>query len=379
MINLMENTTNAQENSAQDIPRQKVTFDKFTQDGFQKDVNRRVDEFFHSNNISKHANSQMILKTAWILIGWLGTYLLIMSNLISPPGMLALALAHGFFTAMIGLNISHDAIHGSYTKCPKKNKKLGLSFNFIGVNDYVWNISHNIVHHTYTNIPEHDEDIEQIGILRLQPNQELKKIHRFQYIYAFFLYSLSTFFWVLLKDYKKFFQHQLGGHYRKTFPKKEMFRLFFYKALYYFLFLVLPILVLDIAWYWVVFGFVMSHLLEGFLVSVIFMLAHIVEDTEFPEPCKEGKMNMPWADLQLHTTSNFAINNRVVNYLFGGLNFQVEHHLFPKVCHIHYPKIAQIVKQTAKDHNLPYLEQETFFGAIGSHVRFLKKYGTAQA
>jgi linoleoyl-CoA desaturase len=225
--------------SQKDTPKQKIIFDRLTQDSFQKDVSSRVDDFFKSKKISKNANSEMVFKTVWILAGWIATYGLIISNLFAPWLMFLLALAHGFFTAMIGLNVSHDAIHGSYTKCPKRNKKLGLSFNFIGVNDYVWTISHNIVHHTYTNIPEHDEDIEQVPILRLQPNQELWKIHRFQYIYAFFLYSLSTFFWVLIKDYKKFFQRQLGGYFRKTFPKKEIFRLFAYKAFYYFMFLVL--------------------------------------------------------------------------------------------------------------------------------------------
>lgn len=363
---------------SKDKPRQKVIFDKLTQECFQKDVNARVDAFFRSKKISKNANGEMVFKTVWVLTGWIATYVLILSNLFAPWAMLLMALAHGFFTAMIGLNVSHDAIHGSYAKCPKKNKRLGLSFNFIGVNDYVWTISHNIVHHTYTNIPNHDEDIEQVPILRLQPNQELWKIHKFQYIYAFFLYSLSTFFWVLIKDYKKFFQHQLGGHFRKSFPKKEMFRLFAYKAFYYFMFLALPIMVIDLAWYWVIFGFIASHLLEGFTVAVIFMLAHIIEGTSFPEPEENGKLNMPWADLQMHTTANFAIKNRVVNYLFGGLNFQIEHHLFPKVCHVHYPKISQIVKETAKDHNLPYIEHQTFFGAIGSHIRFLKKYGREQ-
>lgn len=362
-----------------DKPRQKVIFDKLTQDSFQKDVSARVDDFFQSKKISKTANGEMVFKTVWILTGWIATYAMIMSNLFAPWVMLLFALGHGFFTAMIGLNVAHDAIHGSYTKSPKKNKRLGLSFNFIGVNDYVWNISHNIVHHTYTNIPEHDEDIEQVPILRLQPNQDLWKIHRFQYIYAFFLYSLSTFFWVLIKDYKKFFQHQLGGHFRKSFPKKEMVRLFAYKAFYYFMFLAVPILVLDLAWYWILVGFLASHLLEGFTVAVIFMLAHIIEGTKFPEPGEDGKVNMPWADLQMHTTANFAIKNKVVNYLFGGLNFQIEHHLFPKVCHVHYPEIAQIVKSTAKEHNLPYIEHETFFGAIASHIRFLKKYGTEQA
>ncbi|WP_082793947.1 fatty acid desaturase family protein [Roseivirga seohaensis] len=355
---------------------QKVIFDKFTQDGFQKDVIQRVDQYFTSNNISKTANSQMVFKTIWILIGWIATYALVISGLISPIGMFFLALAHGFFSAMIGLNIAHDAIHGSYTKNQKLNERLGLTFNFMGANDYVWKISHNLVHHTYTNIPDHDGDIDQPPILRLQPNQDLWWVHRFQHIYAYFLYSLATVSWVFVKDYVKFFQHQLGGHYRKTFPRKEIFRLFFYKALYYTVFLVIPIIVIDLPWYWVVFGFIAGHLLEGFTVAVIFMLAHIIEGTSFPEPKKDGKIGMPWADLQMHTTANFAIKNKVVNYLFGGLNFQIEHHLFPKICHVHYPKIAQIVKETAKEHDLPYVEHETFFGAVASHTRFLKQFGT---
>jgi linoleoyl-CoA desaturase len=368
--------TEKQTTSKLHAPLKKVIFKKLTLDGFQKDVNNRVDQYFSSNNISKSANASMVIKTIWIIIGWVATYAFIISGLVSPLGMLGLALVHGFFSAMIGLNIAHDAIHGSYTKNPKLNHILGLSFNFMGANDYVWKISHNLVHHTYTNIPDHDGDIEQPAILRLQPNQDLWWVHRFQHVYAYFLYSLATLSWVLLKDYKKFFQHQLGGHYRKDFPKKEIVRLFFYKALYYTIFLVIPIVVIDLPWYWIVFGFVASHLLEGFTVAVIFMLAHIIEGTSFPEPAENGHVDMPWADLQMHTTANFAIKNKVVNYLFGGLNFQVEHHLFPKVCHVHYPQIAQIVKETAKDHNLPYIEHETFFGAIASHTRFLKQFGT---
>jgi linoleoyl-CoA desaturase len=209
----------------------------------------------------------------------------------------------------------------------------------------------------------------------MEPTQELKPIHRYQHIYAFFLYGLASLSWVFIKDYVKFFQHQLGGHYRKTFPRKEIFRLFIYKAIYYTLFLVIPLLVVELPWYWIIFGFLAAHFLEGFTLAIIFMLAHIIEGTSFPEPGPDGKVNMPWADMQMHTTANFAIKNPVVNYLFGGLNFQVEHHLFPKVCHIHYSKISKIVKQTAKDHNLPYLEYKTFFGAIASHTRLLRQFG----
>ncbi len=372
----MNTVVEKQEYFREKIPFQKVTFEKLQVKSFQKDVMDRVDQYFKTNNISKNANSEMVLKTILILSGWMGTYFLILSNMISPVGMLLLALFHGFFTAMIGLNIGHDAIHGSYTKNSKLNKRIGIFFNLVGANDYVWSISHNIVHHTYTNIPHHDEDLNQPPILRMEPTQKLWWIHRFQHIYAFALYCFASISWVFVKDYVKFFQHQLGGHYRKTFPRNEMFRLFFYKAIYYTMFLVIPLLVIELPWYWILMGFVLAHFVEGFTMAVIFMLAHVVEGTAFPEP-KEGRIDMPWADFQMYTTADFAIKNPVVNYLFGGLNFQVEHHLFPKVCHVHYPKIAPIVKQTAKDHGLPYLEHETFFGAIASHTRVLKKFGSA--
>jgi linoleoyl-CoA desaturase len=355
--------------------RHQISFAKPSSGSFYRDVTKRVDEYFKQRNISRNANAEMILKTVLILIGWVSTYLLILSGWISPPGMLTLALLHGFFAAMIGLNIAHDAIHGSYAKRPITNKRIGLMFNIVGANDYVWDISHNKVHHTYTNIPHHDEDINQPAILRMEHSQKLRWIHRYQHIYAFFLYGFASLSWVLVKDYVKFFQHQLGAHYRETFPTKEIVRLFSYKALYYALFLVVPFLVIDLAWYWILLGFVAAHFVEGLVLAVIFMLAHVVEGTSFPEPDENGEIDIPWAELQMITTSNFAIKNRLINYLFGGLNFQVEHHLFPKVCHVHYPKISKIVEQTAKDHNLPYLQHETFFGAIASHRRILREMG----
>ncbi len=356
--------------------KNKVTFGKSRLGSFQKDVNARVNEYFASRNISKNCNSEMVIKTVLMITGWALTYLLIITNAFAPWILFILALLHGFFTAMIGLNVGHDAIHGSYFKNRFSNKLLGLSFNIIGANDYVWNISHNIVHHTYTNIPHHDEDLNQPSILRIEPSQERKSFHRFQHIYAFFLYGLSSLSWVFIKDYKKFFQHQLGGHYRETFPRIEIIRLFVYKAFYYIVFLVIPLLLVELPWYWVVIGFLAAHFVEGFTMAIIFMLAHIIEGTSFPAPDSSGKVDIPWAEMQMRTTSNFAIKNKLVNYFFGGLNFQVEHHLFPKVCHVHYPKISPIVKQTARDHNLPYLEQKTFWGAIVSHAKVLRNFGS---
>ncbi len=357
------------------IPLKKIKFGKYEKANFHNDVKERVDQYFSSGNISKNANAEMLFKTFLILLGWSATYFLIIFNLVSPLFMLVLALFHGFLTAMIGMSIAHDAIHGAYTKSSKKNKIIGLMFNLVGANDYVWRISHNKVHHTYTNIPQHDEDIHQVPILRMEPTQKLWWIHRFQHIYAYGIYSLATLSWVFIKDYVKFFQHQLGGHYRKTFPKREIFRLFFYKSIYYIIFLVIPLVMVNLPWYWVILGFVVAHFVEGITLAITFMLAHIIEDVAYPEPDANGNMDLPWADLQMHTTANFAMKNRFVNYVTGGLNFQIVHHLFPKICHVHYPKISEIVKQTALDHNLPCIEYKTFFGAIASHTRTLKKFG----
>ncbi len=356
----------------------KITFDKKELADFYPEVRRRVDAYFQSKNISKHANGAMIAKTVFILSVFIGSYLLLLSNLFSPGVLLLLAIVNGFFTALIGMGIAHDAIHGAYSANPLVNKAMGAWFNIVGANDYVWMITHNVIHHTYTNIPDHDADIDQIPIIRLNPNQELWPIHRFQYIYVFLFYPLASLSWVFLKDYRKFFQDRIGGYDNSRHPRKEMFRLFFFKALYYTLFLVLPFTIIELPWYYILLGFLALHFTEGLTLALVFQLAHTVEGTAFPSPDENGKIANSWAAHQMYTTANFARKNPLANFLFGGLNFQIEHHLFPRICHIHYRHIAPIVQQTAREYGLPYIENETFIGAIASHIQVLKKFGRGE-
>ncbi|MCB0560674.1 MAG: acyl-CoA desaturase [Lewinellaceae bacterium] len=356
----------------------KITFDKKEVADFYPEVRKRVDAYFKSKNIGKHANGAMIAKTVFILTVFIGSYVLLLSNIFSPGVLLLLAIVNGFFTALIGLNIAHDAIHGAFSSNSIVNKAMGLWFNIVGANDYMWMITHNVVHHTYTNIPDHDEDIDQIPIIRLNPNQDLWPIHRFQYIYVFLFYPLASLSWVFLKDYKKFFKSHIGSYDNSQHPRKEFYRLFFFKAVYYFLFLVLPFTLIELPWYYILVGFLALHFVEGLTLALVFQLAHTVEGTSFPAPDENGKIANSWAAHQMYTTANFARKNPVANFLFGGLNFQVEHHLFPRICHIHYRHIAPIVKQTAEEFHLPYIENETFIGAIGSHIRTLKKFGRGE-
>lgn len=326
--------------------------------------------------ISRNANPAMWRKIAFYLTVFAGLYALILSNQFGPWTMFGMTLLLGVFSALVGFNVCHDAIHGSLSPNSKVNKVFSFVFNLVGASPYVWNLTHNVVHHTYTNIPGHDEDIEVApGLIRVAPGEKVNKLQRFQHVYAFGLYSLSSLSWVLRKDYIKFFQKQIGAQDTTNHPKAEYYKLFAYKALYYVLFIVLPLVVLDITWWQFIIGFLGLHLAEGLVMGLVFQLAHVVEGTEFPEPNEQGNMEEAWADHQMRTTANFAMKNKLAGFLLGGLNQQIEHHLFPKVCHIHYPGISKIVKETAHEFGLPYIESPTFSQALGSHYRMLKKLG----
>lgn len=343
--------------------------------GFFATVRQRVDRYFDTNDISKRANGSMVLKTITYLVTFAGLYLTILLEVFPSWVSLLLAIALGMNMAFIGFNICHDALHGSYSSKKWVNSSLGFLFNIIGANVYVWKITHNKIHHTYTNIVGHDGDLEVApGIVRVSPEEKYHPIHRFQHIYAFFLYSLASISWFFRKDYKKFFQKRIGKHENKH-PKIEYFNLFFYKLLYYSLFIVVPLIVMDITWWQFLIGFLALNFAEGLVLGLVFQLAHLVEQTEFPNPGEEENIEDAWAVHQMKTTANFARKSRLTTFLCGGLNLQVEHHLFPKICHIHYPQISGIVKETAQEFGLPYHENKSFASALKSHYNFLKKAG----
>ena len=342
---------------------------------FLETTRKRVDNYFAENALSKNGNWLLWLKSSLFLFGFFTTYLLIISDAYGTSTLIILAAALGIFSAFIGFNICHDASHGSFSSSKFINLFFSHFLYLIGANPYMWNITHNIVHHTYTNIPGHDEDLEIApGLLRLSEDIPLNRLHRFQHLYAIPLYSLASLSCVLRKDFKKFFQPKIG-HFVIKHPKVEFFKLFFYKILYLFLFIGMPILFMELSWWKVLIGFLIMHFAQGISMGLVFQLAHVVEVTDFPSPNSSGIMEEVWADHQMRTTANFASNSLVAAFLLGGLNRQIEHHLFPKICHIHYAEIGKIVKQTAAEFDVPYLENATFLSAIRSHYRMLKLFG----
>jgi len=342
---------------------------------FVEELKLGVSEYFETKGISPKANLQMVAKTFIILGITFGSYSLILTNLFSPWQMLLLAVVMGTGVAGVGFSIAHDALHGAYSSRPRVNKIIGLTFDLMGGNGYLWKITHNVIHHTYTNIHGIDEDLEVSPLLRLSPRAEFKPIHRYQYIYAFFAYSLSTLFWAFVKDYKYFLQRNLGPYENKTHPISAIIMLFITKLLYYTYTIVIPLIILDIALWQFVIGYLVMHLTAGLLLGVVFQLAHVVEGTEHPIADVDGLMEHVWTIHQVVTTSNFANNNRLLSWYVGGLNYQIEHHLFPQICSIHYPAISHVVRETIENYNLPYNHQDTLRAAIHSHFLALKRLG----
>ncbi len=352
-----------------------ITFPKRDVTGFNAELKERVTAHFDATGRSRHATPGMVLKTVLLLALFFGPYGLIITNTVPPLGMLGLAVVMGIALAGIGFAVSHDALHGAYSANPRVNTWLGRTFDLMGANGYMWKITHNVIHHTYTNIDGVDEDLAVSPLLRLSPGAPLRRVHRFQHVYGFATYSLSTLFWVFVKDYKYFLARDLGPYKDHKHPVGEILNLVGFKLAYYGWAIVLPLVLLPITWWQFAIGFVTMHLVAGLILGVVFQLAHVVEGPEYPVPDAEGRMDEAWLVHEMATTANFARGNRLLTWYVGGLNHQIEHHLFPRVCSAHYPALSPLVEEVARKYGMPYYQHRTLSAAIASHYRMLKRLG----
>jgi linoleoyl-CoA desaturase len=344
---------------------------------FLKTLKERVDFYFEDNNINPQANTSMVFKSIVMLSMYLLPFVAMYVYHMPTWGVFACFIVAGFGAAGTGMSVMHDANHGSYSNNKIVNMILGSSLNILGGYDVNWRFQHNILHHTYTNITHIDEDIEQRLKMRWTPHAKWFPIAKYQHVYAFFAYCLATLSWVVMKDYKQFFTYTKNGVNNAT-PKQynwELFKLIAYKVVYLIYTLVIPIWVLGYAAGPFIIAFLLMHAIAGFMLSTVFQLAHVVEGAEFPMPNEKGEIENEWAIHQLNTTADFAHDNKLLTWYAGGLTHQIEHHLFPNICHIHYPQIADIVKNTAEEFGITYHYNTGYFTALASHIRTLKKFG----
>lgn len=357
-----------------------LKFNKKDHPEFIKELRNKVNNHFKENNQSRYANLNMKLKTAFMLALFIAPWILMITQTVTTLWpVIGMWVLMGLGQAGIGLSVMHDANHGSYSKKRMVNDALGYLINFIGGYHVNWKIQHNVLHHSYTNIEGFDEDIST-PLLRFSPTQSRKPMHRFQAFYAPFLYGLMTLYWVTSKDFIQLVRYKKEDILRSqgySF-KKTLRQLIFNKFVYVLLTLGIPLVTMALPWWQIFLGYLLMQFICGLLLALIFQSAHIIEETDFYMADESKSMENNWAIHQIKTTSNFAPNSVIFSWFIGGLNYQIEHHLFPNICHVHYKKISDIVKETADAYNLPYYYKNTFFGAIRSHFTLLNQLGTGK-
>jgi len=345
---------------------------------FYATLKERTEAYFQSKNIKPTGNYKLYIKT--FVFSAILIFCYVSLVFLNPPVWAAILLCVllGLDMAAIGFNMMHDGAHGSYSNNKKVNEVMALTLNLLGANSFFWKQKHNVNHHSYTNIEGMDDDIDVNPFLRLHVSQEKRWFHRFQHVYALLAYSLMFFFWVFFRDFKKYFTGKIAKYTPiRNMTVKEHIIFWVSKLVHFSVFLVIPMIYAGVVE--TIVGYLLITFVLGLVISVVFQLAHIVEGTEFVTPQNDESVQVEseWAIHQIKTTANFATRNPLVNWLLGGLNFQVEHHLFPGVSHVHYPEINRILKRTCTEFNVKYIEFPTVTGAFFSHMKHLKQIGVA--
>jgi linoleoyl-CoA desaturase len=345
---------------------------------FAKILKGRVADYFKEKRISKNGNAGMVVKSITLVLLYLTPFILIITGFVSHPLLLLLMWVFmAFGMSGIGMSVMHDANHGSYSNNPTVNKYIGYLINILGGSAIVWKLQHNVLHHSFTNIEGHDGDIDAGGILRLSPNSPRKRIHKLQAFYAWILYGLTTISWATSKDYLQIFSYRKKGIGVKSGKKfsMQLTRITAAKVLYWLVILGLPLWLSPASWWLTLIFFFTMHFIAGMITTTIFQGAHVMPDADYPMPNNEGNVQDSWFVHQFRTTCNFSPKSRIFSWFVGGLNYQIEHHLFPNISHVHYRKISKIVKETAMEYNIPYHVYPNFAVVLWEHTKHLWRLG----
>lgn len=343
---------------------------------FHQELKSRVERYFVESGRSPHASPAMYLKTAVILAWFVGSYGFLVFVAASPWAALLGCVSLALAMAGIGFSIQHDANHGGYSEGKANNRWLSMTLDLLGGSSYVWRWKHNIFHHSHPNVVGLDADLELGGLGRLAPLQRHRALHRFQHLYIWVLYGLLVVKWHFVDDFKDAIRGCVGNQRMPRPHGRDLARFIAGKLLFIGWAFVVPTL-LHPLWQ-VALGYAVTVFLLGLTLSTTFQLAHCVDTADFPELPADSSLSFPgdWAAHQLQTTVDFAPKNRLATWYLGGLNFQTVHHLFPTVCHVHYPALSRILDETCRAHGVRYRVHRTVRAALGSHVRWLKQMGT---
>jgi linoleoyl-CoA desaturase len=343
---------------------------------FHADVRSRVEAYFRESGRSQRGGWRLGVKSVAILAWFGASYGLLLLGHPSAWMATLLAVSLGLAWAGLGFNVMHDANHGSSASRTGWNRALAFSSDLIGASSALWRQKHNVLHHTYTNVVGVDADLDSGTLLRLAPSQPLRPGHRWQHLYAWPLYAAFPIRWFFFDDYRDLVTGRIGEQPFQRPRGWDLAALFAGKLLFMTWAVALPV-ALHPTW-WILPAALLTIGTLGVTLATTFQLAHAVGEATFIEP-SGGPLPTDWATHQVRTTVDFARGNGWLGWYLGGLNFQVVHHLFPRVSHVHYRALAPLVEAACRDHGLSYRAWPSLQAALAANLEWLRRMGLPAA
>jgi linoleoyl-CoA desaturase len=344
-------------------------------DKFFVTLRQRINEYFKQTGLNKQDDPQMYRKTIIQLSMWAGFYACMVSNYFHGWLLFMFQIAFHFTMFLMSVGIAHDGAHSAYSKRPWLNKAMYRVFDLIGINSHMWEYNHNLSHHFVPNIPIYDSAIDSFGLFRFHPRAKYYRFHRFQHLYIFFIYSLSTLFKIFYLDFFSITRKRIGNVQVTKHSISDILYLIFTKLFVIFYTLVIPIIVIDEPAWHIIGGFLAGNLVMGITLGIVFQVTHLSDNTVYAEPDESGMIYNSFPRHVISVTSDFAPDNKIITWISGGLNLHVAHHLFPKISQVHLPAVTKILQQTCKEFAVPYKVYPSVFAALKSHLLLLKKLG----
>jgi linoleoyl-CoA desaturase len=279
-------------------------------------------------------------------------------------------MAYGFLSLLFAFNFSHDFSHNTIFKSKKLNNLcFTLIYSLVGAHAEAWKRRHINSHHYAPNVEGYDSDLKISKLIRVIPNSKYIWYHKFQHLYAPVAYTTYSLFWVFIKDIVILFSKD---EYTKNKGVKYHFSFWMQKIFYISFVLILPLLFALQPWYIIIIGFLLMHLSQSLFLLLTFFMTHHVEETVYPTTNQNGYINSSWLMNQIKSSNDMHPFSETANFILGGFNNHIAHHLFPHIHHIYYPKLNRILYNILLQHKIKP-NQTTYIGGIISHLKLLKR------
>ncbi len=354
--------------------KKKFKYDtKDTPDLVFREIKQKADRYFSINHIPRHGNIALIFKVIVLIAIMALSYISILysHNFIQ---LLFSYIVFGWSGLIMGINLGHDAAHHCVTGNKKIDKIIfSVVFGIQGLSTWIWQLRHNGSHHIFPNVYDADTDMEITPLIYLDKHQEMHWYHRYQHLYAPFLYMFFSLGWIFFADFMFYSEKKHANITVYKFPPIEYVKLIFVKLVYITVYLVIPIWVTHLPLAIILTAFFLMHFCVSLFLTFTFFISHHVTEVPYVEVRAEN-LSVPdsWAAHQINTTIDFNPNSKFANFIFGGFNIHIAHHLLPEVSHVHYPKLTRIIKDTLEEHNLPWYKSFSFFDGVRSHLIHLR-------